>query len=181
MARPRSVDREQLLDVAESVVASAGAASLSFGSLANAAALPKATVQTVFGTREAMIEALLTRWMAREAEAFQALLGSDKSAAARLKAHLQSTQQEEDVGKAVAALLAALFGNGDASAAMQNWYWVRMENLNADDFESRQRRLAYLAAEGAFLLKNLVGLDIDEDKWNSIFRDIEELGRSKGA
>lgn len=181
MARPRSVDREQLLDVAESIVASAGAASLSFGSLANAAALSKATVQTAFGTREAMIEALLARWMAREAEAYQAILGSDKSPTARLKAHLLSTQRENDVGKAVSALLAALFGNGGASVAMRNWYWARMENLNADDLEGRQRRLAYLAAEGAFLLKNLVGLDIDQAKWNSIFKDIEELGASETA
>ncbi|MNI73788.1 hypothetical protein D3C73_1298190 [compost metagenome] len=138
-------------------------------------------MQTAFGTREAMIEALLTRWMAREAEAYQAILGSDQSPAARLKAHLQSTQLQDDVGKAVSALLAALFGNGGASTAMQNWYWVRMENLEAVDFESRQRRLAYLAAEGVFLLKNLVGLDIDETKWNSIFEDIDELGASKSA
>lgn len=176
MARPRTIDREHLLDVAENLVASAGAASLSFGSLAVAASLSKASVQTIFGTREAMIEALLTRWMAREGEAYLAILGNENAPGARLSAHLQSTQREEaNVGKAVSALLATLVGSGNASVAMQNWYRMRLDDLNADDQCSRKRRLAYLAAEGAFLLRNLVGLEIEDDKWASIFRDIEEL------
>ncbi|MNO01607.1 hypothetical protein D3C81_2217950 [compost metagenome] len=52
---------------------------------------------------------------------------------------------------------------------------MRLDDLNADDQCSRKRRLAYLSAEGAFLLRNLVGLEIEDDKWASIFRDIEEL------
>ncbi|WP_087105484.1 hypothetical protein [Halomonas citrativorans] len=127
-------------------------------------------------TREAMIEALLERWMARGAEKYQAILGNDSTAGARLKAHLQSTQREEsDVGRTVSAMLATLVSSGYASSEMQNWYRVRMDGLEANDRESRQRRLAYLAAEGAFLLRNLVGLRIDDDKWASIFRDIDKM------
>ncbi|MCS2607956.1 TetR/AcrR family transcriptional regulator [Halomonas dongshanensis] len=176
MARPRSINREQLLDLAEDLIASGGASSLSFGSLAKAASLSKASVQTVFGTREAMIEELLVRWMTRESEQYQTILGDNCTADARLKAHLQSTQREEsDVGRTVSAMLATLASSGFASSEMQNWYLVRMDNLDADDREGRQRRLAYLAAEGAFLLRNLVGLKIDDDKWASIFHDIDEL------
>ncbi|TAL77758.1 MAG: TetR/AcrR family transcriptional regulator [Burkholderiaceae bacterium] len=176
MARPRSIDREQLLDLAEGVVADGGAASLSFGSLAEAASLSKASVQTVFGTREAMVEALLTRWMAREAETYRAILGDNITAGARLKAHLQSTQREDgNVSRTVSTLLATLASSGTASSGMQNWYRVRLDDLNANDWESQQRRLAYLAAEGAFLLRNLVGLKIDDDKWALIFHDIEEM------
>lgn len=176
MARPRSIDREKLLDVAERIVARNGAATLSFGSLARDASLSKASVQTAFGTREAMIEALLSRWMKREAARFQALLGNDGRPVSRLKAHLQSTQHEEgDVGRTVSAMLAALASSGNASIAMQDWYRVRLDDLEADDPASRNRRLAYLAAEGAFLLRNLVGMEIDDDKWASIFRDIEGL------
>ncbi len=176
MARPRSIDREQLLDLAEGLIASSGASSLSFGSLAKAASLSKASVQTAFGTREAMIEALLVRWINREGKQYQTILGEDSTADARLKAHLQSTQREEsDVGRTVSAMLATLASSGFASSEMQSWYLVRMDGLDANDNESRQRRLAYLAAEGAFLLRNLVGLKIDDDKWASIFRDIDEL------
>lgn len=49
-------------------------------------------------TRESMIEALLERWMAREAEKYQAILGNDSTAGARLKAHLQSTQRGQSYG-----------------------------------------------------------------------------------
>ncbi|SJN09248.1 hypothetical protein CZ787_01095 [Halomonas citrativorans] len=72
-------------------------------------------------------------------------------------------------------MLATLVSSGYASSEMQNWYRVRMDGLEANDRESRQRRLAYLAAEGAFLLRNLVGLRIDDDKWASIFRDIDKM------
>jgi hypothetical protein len=56
---------------------------------------------------------------------------------------------------------------------MKDWYRVRLNDLEADDLSSRKQRVAYLAAEGAFLLRNLVGMEIDDDKWASIFRDIE--------
>lgn len=176
MVRPRSIDREQLLDLAQELVAEGGADSLSFGSLAKAASLPKASVQAVFGSRKAMVEALLTRWMAHEAGTYHALLGDDISAGARLKAHLKSTQREQSHGSRTAsALLATLASSGQASSAVKSWYRDRMDGLVANDLESRKRRLAYLAAEGAFLLRNLVGLEVDDDQWDLIFRDIEEI------
>lgn len=176
MVRPRSIDRDKLLDLAQAMVADGGADSLSFGSLAKAASLSKASVQAAFGTREAMIEALLTRWMECEAKTYAAILGNDTTAAARLKAHLQTTQQEDgNVSRAACALLATLASSGNASKGMQNWYRGRMNDLDANDRESQQRRLAYLAAEGAFFLRHLVGLDVGDAKWSSIFRDIEKM------
>ena len=61
MVRPRTIDREYLLNVAEDIAAATGAAGLSFGSLAAAAGVSKASVQSAFGTREALIEAMLNR------------------------------------------------------------------------------------------------------------------------
>lgn len=176
MARPRSIDREKLLDFAEHIVARDGAATLSFGTIAEAASLSKASVQTAFGTREALIEALLFRWMKYEAERYRALLGNDDRPISRLRSHLQSTQTEnENVGRTVSAMMAVLATSGNASTVMQDWYRVRLDDLEADDPASRKRRIAYLAAEGAFLLRNLVGMEIDSDKWASIFRDIEMM------
>ena len=176
MVRPRSIDREHLLDLAQDLVAREGAASLTFGTLAKSASLSKASVQAVFGSRETMIEALLSRWMDCEAKTYQAILGNDRSPGARLKAHLQSTQQEEThVSRTASALLATLASSGNASKGIQNWYRDRMDGLDATDRTSRQRRLAFLAGEGAFFLRNLVGLEIDNEKWASIFRDIEEM------
>ncbi|MEB2847002.1 TetR family transcriptional regulator [Rhizobiales bacterium RZME27] len=174
MVRPRSIDREKLLDFAEHIVARDGAAALSFGALADAASLSKASVQTAFGSREALIEALLSRSMKREAEHYQTFLGTDVRPISRLKAHLRATQTEnESAGRTVSALLAILASTGNASTVMKDWYRVRLNDLEADDLSSRKQRVAYLAAEGAFLLRNLVGMEIDDDKWASIFRDIE--------
>ena len=73
MARPRTVDRDQLLDVAEAVMSAEGTAGLTFGGVAKVAGISKATVQSVFKTREAMIEAMLQRWIAKEQLRFEAV------------------------------------------------------------------------------------------------------------
>lgn len=176
MARPRSTDREKLLNCAEKVIARDGAAALSFASVAEAAGLSKASVQTAFGSRESLIEALLTRWMVRESETYHALLAEDHQPSSRLRAHLRSTMQEDgDQGRTVSAMLATLASTGNASSAMKEWYRERMNGLDAEDPASRRRRLAYLAAEGVFLLRNLVGVEIDDKKWGDIFRDIDRM------
>ena len=109
MGRPRTINREQLLDVAEAVVAESGAIGLSFGAIAAAAGLPKASVQSAFGTREALIEAMLDRWMAQEQLRFHAAAGPHPSAPDRIRAHVQTTAEESEVSmRRMATLLAGL-------------------------------------------------------------------------
>lgn len=117
--------------------------------------------------------------MTRESANYQAILKNDNQPISKLKAHLHCTQHDDgDVGKTVSAMLATLASDGSASTVMTEWYRERLDDLQACDRSSRSRRLAYLAAEGAFLLRNLVGLDIDDAKWDSIFDDIRNAIKS---
>ena len=176
MARPRSVDREQLLDTAERYVTENGAASLSFGTLAKAADLSKATVQSIFGTKENLLEALIGRWVAQEQSSFDMQLRGQNSPDARVRIHLHNTRTESaEVGRTVSTMVAALAGNSAHSVTMRDWYNLRIGDLQALDEGSRRRRIAYLAAEGAFLIRSLVGFEIGDAEWNSIFDDLEAL------
>jgi AcrR family transcriptional regulator len=180
MARPRTINRDHLLDVAEKCVAENGAVSLSFGSLAAAAGLSKGTIQTIFVTRDNLLEALLTRWTEREKARFEVERAGVDTAEARVLAHLNTTEQEDvELGRTVLTMLAAIAENGRTSNVMKDWYQDRLRGLEADTPEARRQRIAYLAAEGAFLVRNVIGMDVDKDRWAEIFRDLRDLARGE--
>lgn len=178
MARPRRIDRAHLLERAEALVAAEGAAALSFGRLASAAGVPKASIQSAFGTREALVEAMLDRWLRAEQQRFANLAGPTPSPLARVLAHLRSVGTETpEASSRMASLLAALTEAGLASESLAAWYAARIGDLSAAGAEARRLRLAFLAAEGAFTMRHLAGVRIRDEVWQDVFADLEGLAR----
>lgn len=182
MARPRTLDRDKLLDAAERIVAKAGAAGLTFGSLATEADVPKASIQSAFGSREVLMDAVLDRWLVREQARFDAQLDGRTSARDRMLAHIRVTSEmTKEEGDGVAALVAALASGGDAGGGSSaRWYRARVGTLEAITEEDRRLRIAFLAAEGAYYLRNLFGLPMTDELWRQIFNDLHEYAESGG-
>jgi AcrR family transcriptional regulator len=173
MARPRSLDRGRLLDAAETIVIETGAAGLTFGSLASAAQVPKASIQSAFGSREALMDAVLDRWLAREQTRFDTELANRTSDRDRMLAHIRITAEltrEESISGA--ALMAALAGSGLAETSFKGWYRARAGTLEATTSEARVLRIAFLAAEGAYYLRNLFSFPMSDRLWHEIFDDL---------
>lgn len=176
MSRPRTVDRDRLLNAANAVIAASGVAALSFGSVATAAGLSKATVQSAFGTREAMIAALLERWLEQEQARFEAMVGPAPTALDRVRGHLASVVEDtQESSDRFAALVAALAGTGEQGRAVEAWYRARMGDLSAPEAEAKRARIAYLAAEGAFFLRHLVGFPLSDETWADVFSDLRRV------
>lgn len=176
MGRPRTINREQLLDVAEAVVTESGAIGLSFGAIAAAAGLPKASIQSAFGTREALIEAMLDRWLAQEQLRFHAAAGPHPSGPDRIRAHVQTTAEESEVSmRRMATLLAAMVGSTPQVERAIAWYAKRVGDLSAQTDEERRLRTAFLATEGAFFLRYLIGYAMPDDVWQQIFQDLHRM------
>ncbi|GAB1719095.1 MAG: transcriptional regulator [Nitrosospira sp.] len=176
MARPRTIDREHLLDLAEEAIAATGAAGLSFGAVAAAAGLSKASVQSAFGTREALIEAMLERWISQEKAQFEEVAGPRPTVRARIRAHVQTTAEGSDAGmRRVATLLAAMAGSAQQAGRAVEWYASRVADFAAATEEERRLRTAFLAAEGAFFMRYLVGYPMSDDLWREIFEDLKRL------
>ena len=55
------------------------------------------------------------------------------------------------------------------------WSAARLDRLQAATQEQRRWRLAMLAAEGAFYVRHLAQLAMDDDRLRDIFRDILAL------
>jgi AcrR family transcriptional regulator len=175
MARPRTLDRERLLDVAETIVIDGSTADLSFGSLAVAARVPKASIQSAFKSREALMDAMLNRWLMREQIRFERELKGRTSERDRMLAHIRITAElTREESASVAALMAALATAGEEQTSSSRWYCARAGSLEADNKEARRLRIAFLAAEGAYYLRNLFGFNMSDHLWREIFHDLRE-------
>lgn len=176
MARPRSIDREHVLNIAEQLVTERGAGALSIGSVAQAAGITKGGVQSSFGTKEALIAAMLHRWITAYERELATRIGEQTSPLAAVAAHVDMTQYHDEGSQARAAsLLAVLIQSQQHLSETQDWYRTRIAGLNPTEAADRRARLAFLATEGAFFLRFMGLLRITPGEWDSIFDDVRDL------
>jgi len=171
--RPRSIDRDKVLDAAESLVVTTGASALSFDAVAKAAGITKGGVQYAFGTRDKLIRAMITRW----GEAFDADVaartGPNPSPSALIQGHLEATREADEADHSRSAvMMTALVQHPDQLSDTQDWYSSRLAGLDLEKHEDRRVALAFLAGEGAFLLKAFGLIDFNERQWKALFDDM---------
>lgn len=177
MSKRPVIDRGKVLDAAEGVVMREGVAALSIGQVAKAAGISKGGVQSCFGTRDGLIEAMFNRWKAE----FEVVVRDNAPDAAEpldsLRAQVQLlAASDEALGKRAAAVLAAMLSREELRQRSSDWYRpLLMREDGGDDERSRNARLAFLAAKGAFLLRSFGLMEMSETEWQAIFREIDTL------
>ncbi|WP_203525718.1 hypothetical protein [Crenobacter caeni] len=153
-----------------------GPSGLSFGAVATTSGLSKATVQSVFASREGMIEALLERWLQQERMAFEQRAGETPTLRDRVRAHIQTMlAPPEDANSRLAATLAALASTDSRMDGVMHWYADRMGDFSAKTDEERHLRMAFLAAEGAFFVRYLARVPICTEQWQEIAHDLQDF------
>lgn len=176
MVRPRSIDREKLLDAAEDLVRRRGAGALTIDAVARACGITKGGVQYAFGTKDDIIDAMFDRWNRDYDARFAAIAGDDPDPLRRLRAHVTATRDGDEVSMAKAAsLMAGLMQTPEHLASTQRWYRERLRGLDGDTPRERRARLAFLATEGAFLLHFLRFMPLEDTEWQAVFGDIARL------
>lgn len=175
MPRGSRISRQALLQAAERLVLDKGAAALTIGALAAEAGVSKGGVQTMFGTKEALVQDLVQHWLDREQADFRLRLEAQAQPDKTL-AHIDQTRglDAESQGK-IAALLALASHSPNQTRAAQDWYEERADGFAADTDEARRRRLAVFATEGVYFLRHLVGVQLSDAAWDEIFDDIRAL------
>ena len=153
-----------------------GAAALTIDALAKAADVTKGGVQYAFGTKEGLIEALFERWNEAYATEVRAIVGPDPGPVEALRGHVAATlgSNASDHAKS-AALMAALLRSPEQLGPTRRWYRERIAALDLDAAKDRRARLAFLATEGAYMLRFFGLMDIEETEWRDMFADITAL------
>lgn len=71
--------------------------------------------------------------------------------------------------------MASLLQTPEYLKSTRIWYRERIENLNTSTEKGKQARIIFLATEGAFMLRYMGLMEIDDNEWQSIFSDMINL------
>ena len=176
MGRKRTIDRDKVLDAAERVVRDKGASGLSIGAVAAEAGITKGGVQSCFGTRDALIDAMFNRWNGEFDDRIAELSKGDDSEPAGIRAFIAAARADMLEQQPRNAAMLLLLAQSEAhQISARNWYRSRFENLDYSTDKGRRLRMALLASEGAFMLSALGLTDFSDAEWDEIFRDIMDL------
>lgn len=176
MGRRKTIDRDALLDMAERIVTTQGAQALTIDALAKAAGITKGGVQYSFRTKDALIDALFARFGASYDQRFRDIAGETPDPLTSVRAHVEASRRADKASEAKAAsLMAALLQTPEHLASTRDWYRSRIADLDTGVEIGQRARLAFLATEGAFLLRFLGLMNIGDPEWAGIFQDIADL------
>lgn len=176
MGRRRTIDRDKVLDAAEAVVSAVGAAGLTIDAVAKAAGITKGGVQYCFGNKDGLIDAMMERWFNQFDAAVAAKVGDASDTSTAMRAHAEVTEHMNTAENArTSGMMAALLQREEHMEKNRLWYRGRLDSLDLTSDAGRRARLAFLATEGAFLLRSFGFVDMDDAEWRDIFSDIVAL------
>ena len=176
IGRPRTIDRNHLLNLAEKIVVEHGAPALTIDALAKAAGITKGGVQYCFGNKDGLVDAMLTRWGIDFDKQVTTMQNGRTDAASHIAAHIRVTRDSDPLGDSrLAAMLASLEPSSEQLDKTRQWYRKQLDGLDVSTQQGRNTRLAFIANEGAFLLRSFQLFDLNEEEWQQIFHDIEKL------
>lgn len=174
MGRQRTIDREKLLEAIFDIVMEQGAAALTIDTVAKKMGISKGGVQYCFNSKEAMIDAMFEHWEGSYETKFNEIVKNDNSPENRVTAHICAIHTHDKVAFAKgASLMAALLQTPEYLQSTKEWYQQRLTGVDTTTVAGKRARLAFLAAEGTFLLRYFGLMDINDDEWDSIFEDID--------
>ncbi|MFL0336491.1 TetR/AcrR family transcriptional regulator [Stenotrophomonas maltophilia] len=181
MGKTRTIDRDHVLDMAEQIVGEQGAAALSIDALAKAAGISKGGVQSCFGNRHGLIQAMLDRWAVQYDQRLQAMAGTAANtltAEELIRHHVAITDDEHELNTRAACQIIALMDERQFTSWLRSWHDKRLLALDVRTPEGKRMRLAYLATEGAFVLRYFGLSSLNDNDWASIFSEIADLSEN---
>ncbi|WP_313434036.1 TetR/AcrR family transcriptional regulator [Novosphingobium sp.] len=178
MGRKKSIDLDHILDAAEMVVARVGAARLTLDGVAQEAGISKGSVVYDYGTKQALIEAMVERAVVRDnafnEAAAESFAGRDN---ATLNGRISAASQPfPDEFRAVALnICAALAQDRSLRSAIQKNQTAVIGRIREEAGAARGPMLAYLALEGLKLLETLDYFQWADDERQALLDDIRWL------
>ncbi|MEO3385220.1 TetR/AcrR family transcriptional regulator [Mesorhizobium sp. CAU 1741] len=175
MGRKKTIDRDAVLDAAEAIVMELGTGRLTFDEIAKRACVSKGGVLYCFASKQDLVAAMVRRDLDRFSDDV-ARHRDEAGHADDLKAHLAATRHESDVLAARAAsLMAVLAETPEHAAPVREYYRGWFARFDPNSESGRRARMAFLAAEGAFLLRGMGMMDFSEDEWRDMFVQMENF------
>ncbi|MGE9294656.1 MAG: TetR/AcrR family transcriptional regulator [Puniceicoccales bacterium] len=173
MGRQQNIDRNAVLDAAEQIVLTHGAADLSMDAVARAAGITKGGVQYCFGSKRGMIDAMVERWCRQFQDEIDERTPPVSDPVAAVRGYVEATASINKNSHARAAgLMAMLLQSPEHMETARTWYREHLQPLDLSTPEGRQARIAFMAMEGAFVLRSFGFMSMKEDEWSELYAEI---------
>ena len=176
MGRIRTIERDKLLDAAEAVTMEKGPTGLTISAVAERMGITNGGVQYSFRSKESLIAAMFERWQEEYAEHMIELGAVPDDDVSRIRALIAYGSNYDDRSRRGApTLLVSLLNSPQHMVQVRRWYRNRVDAIDVSTDEGRWLRLAFLAMEGAFLMRLFGLIEMDGDEWRSIVADVWAL------
>lgn len=174
MGRPQNIDRNAVLDAAESIVLERGAAELTIDAVAQAVGITKGGVQYCFGTKAGLIEAMLERWCREFQAEIDELTSPVSDPIAAIGGYIEATANINKLTHARAAgMMAVLLQSPEHMEGVRRWYREHLQPLDLSTPAGKKARIAFMAMEGAFLLRTFGFMQMADAEWHALFGEIK--------
>ncbi|WP_407521340.1 TetR/AcrR family transcriptional regulator [Methylobacterium oryzisoli] len=176
MGRPRSIDRDKVLDIAERIVREEGATALTFDAVAKAAGITKGGLQYCFGSKDDLIAAMAERWVKAFDAEVERHTPPDGTKVERARGYVTASARIDEASQTkIAGMLVSLLQSPRHLEQGRHWYAEWLQRLEPGSAAERRARTAFFAAEGAFFLRSLGLVEMDQAGWDGVFDDILAL------
>jgi AcrR family transcriptional regulator len=175
VGRKRTISQDRIFDAVRAVVARDGAARLTLDAVAAEAGISKASVLYDYKTKSALIEWVLRRAIAMEAEMNEAAmtaLGAKPDAFMQGRLSMASEPPTQDHRATALALHAALAQDEQLRSIVQDYQATLVGQVIRTSSEPRGAVLAYLALQGLRILETLELHTFPEGERNVLIREI---------
>lgn len=180
MARKQTIDSDQILDAAETVLLCGGVHGFTLDAVAAQAGISKGGLVYRFPSKDQLIQTLLERELTRfshDAEQQSGRYGDTPGAG--ILGHISAIGQEtEETASRAIGLLTALVHAPAMLAPVQTFYRTQLARLAQATPLTKRLRIAFLAAEGVFLLRGTGFAAISREERQSMLDDICDEVRS---
>jgi AcrR family transcriptional regulator len=170
LTRKKEIDRDRILDAAESVILDSGGQAFTLDAVAERAGISKGGLVYSFATKDALIRTALEREMSRFQNAVRERLG-DKlvDPFEMVLAHIDEALYEDDATTQKAAfLVTALVHAPDMMEPARRYYRTLLDPLLSKSGDAHEIRHALLAVEGLFLLRGLGFVEFSAKEQRSV-------------
>jgi AcrR family transcriptional regulator len=177
VGRRRSIDREQVLDLAEAIVSEQGPAALTIDAVAKAAGITKGGVQYAFGSKDQLLDKMYERWSNDFEARVAAIAGENPDPVTAMRAYIAAGRGELNAKtwSRSSVMLTLLMLQPGRLAQYWKLTQKRLDALDLSTEEGRSLALAFVASEGAFFLRGFKVLDFSEVSWNAITNEILDV------
>ena len=177
MTRKKEIDRDRILDAAESVILDSGGRTFTLDAVAERAGISKGGLVYTFATKDGLVRAALEREVSRFQDAVRQRLGDKPVDPFEVVlAHIEEALDEDDATTRKAAfLVTALVHAPEMLEPVRGYYRALLDPLRSECGEVHEVRHALLAVEGIFLLRGLGFVEVSADEQKSVLlyaRDI---------